>query len=723
MPTNPVIDLRGESDSIARNLQVISMGLRQWLMSDEDKALEFAKTNPDLAEKLARAYRRPNPQGGPSIDPQIAKQYGGPKMIEHLAKLFPVTDFEVQEQRAQKAQDFAQAQTQGPQLSAFQELATPIRATVGAAASAAAGGTAPIPQLSPTEQQFGQLATAPGVTKEMAMAAAPKALEEKRRQETIATYQKSFEDTRSLITPEQALAFQAGLNILKSGGDIQVASQLFPTKIIELQKLNKQVQTEKDLIKSNRDATAWLVKYGSAPESALELEEGLPGAIQAMEDEFNRIQDDARKKQTALVGATQIKDQLVGAAMEVIQDPANAAIAANTVDLARSAKAISDIMMQDPAIAALPTGMVRVAVNEALKTIRGIERPGSETEVKLRLATASAYKAIKDLDIQEDKAKIEGRDSPGIGIYGAMSIFEPGTGGVLGSVGALAISGGKAGLAFSPLAGVGGFIGGAVLGAAAPSIIRRIGKEAMSPEEQELMLSARHVASVVYRAESGAAVKDSEIRNTIERYIPLSTDGAAVRATKREYRAILQKTLQNVSGLPDQTAIDLVEANVGLQADAAIREAQAQDANSAATQKAGELVSTLGTSGAIKALNQERAFMMKSGSRPNEQYFETVRIVKTVEKIDKQIEQLSKVPDAQPLVQELQAKRNQLAPPPVPEKKPVGAMTPDQYLAGLRNELARLNSILATVDTDEERDKVQSSIQAISTALEQFQAK
>jgi carboxylesterase type B len=74
----------------------------------------------------------------------------------------------------------------------------------------------------------------------------------------------------------------------------------------------------------------------------------------------------------------------------------------------------------------------------------------------------------------------------------------------------------------------------------------------MSTDQQRLWTAAQSVAAAVYRPESGAAVTTDEVRQVLERYFPLSTDDMENKKLKRALRDELDKTLANISGLPQQ---------------------------------------------------------------------------------------------------------------------------------------------------------------------------
>lgn len=75
----------------------------------------------------------------------------------------------------------------------------------------------------------------------------------------------------------------------------------------------------------------------------------------------------------------------------------------------------------------------------------------------------------------------------------------------------------------------------------------RWSKPALTPAEQRFLVGARTYAAGVYRKESGAAVKDDEIRETFARYIPGFFDDPTTRTLKADQRKQYEETMQQLA--------------------------------------------------------------------------------------------------------------------------------------------------------------------------------
>jgi len=72
-------------------------------------------------------------------------------------------------------------------------------------------------------------------------------------------------------------------------------------------------------------------------------------------------------------------------------------------------------------------------------------------------------------------------------------------------------------------------------------------KPALTPEEQQYMQGARSFAAGVLRKESGAAIKEDELRDVMARYIDMPFDAPATRELKRKARERYQGSLERLA--------------------------------------------------------------------------------------------------------------------------------------------------------------------------------
>lgn len=68
-------------------------------------------------------------------------------------------------------------------------------------------------------------------------------------------------------------------------------------------------------------------------------------------------------------------------------------------------------------------------------------------------------------------------------------------------------------------------------------------KPALTPEEQQFMQGARNFAAGVLRKETGAAIKDDELRDVMARFIDMPLDAPATREQKRKSRAEYERRM------------------------------------------------------------------------------------------------------------------------------------------------------------------------------------
>ncbi len=86
----------------------------------------------------------------------------------------------------------------------------------------------------------------------------------------------------------------------------------------------------------------------------------------------------------------------------------------------------------------------------------------------------------------------------------------------------------------------------------------------LNDDEQKLIRAARDFTAGVLRKESGAAIKNDEILNTFQRYIPLSGEGDAVANAKKAARANYMRTMER-SALPALNYYRVMEGAVPME--------------------------------------------------------------------------------------------------------------------------------------------------------------
>lgn len=72
-------------------------------------------------------------------------------------------------------------------------------------------------------------------------------------------------------------------------------------------------------------------------------------------------------------------------------------------------------------------------------------------------------------------------------------------------------------------------------------------KPALTPEEQQFVVGARDFAAGVLRKESGAAIKDEELRDVMARYIDMPLDAPATRELKRKNRTRYEQSMHKLA--------------------------------------------------------------------------------------------------------------------------------------------------------------------------------
>lgn len=201
-----------------------------------------------------------------------------------------------------------------------------------------------------------------------------------------------------------------------------------------------------------------------------------------------------------------------------------------------------------PTYKGIADGVVAKAAIDASDNAKKAGAPQNETQAKARLTYGPGRAALATVNALDSKGNA-------LGVKAFLAgVDEKQTGIAAGALGS------GMGTMMAPGVGtaVGGLVGGGIGIALAP-ILRTTGRKLMSPDEQRLFTAAENVAAMVYRGESGGSVTPAEMRQAIERYIPLSTDSPGNKKLKRQLRAELDKTVADISGLPQQLAQPILD--------------------------------------------------------------------------------------------------------------------------------------------------------------------
>lgn len=379
-----------------------------------------------------------------------------------------------------------------------------------------------------------------------------------------------------------------------------------------------------------------------------------------------------------------------------------------------------DIVSQNPAVQATgaPREQVFAGVSEAIA-------PRTEIQSRVRQIAPGAYQGVATIDRLENQANAAGTKAPGLGVLERLVQTDRGAtgaagglfGGVLGAAamgartGAL-IGGATTGPGGLLLGAVGGALTGGLIGAIGAPVVRGIARTFQDEESQLLWHAAQNIAAAVYRRESGAAVKDSEIRTVIERYLPLSTDGPAVREEKRILRQLLVQELELTSGLPNQFLgpPGVPAPNIQAQLEQAEQRVEAARQRDAANTVAPELQSLLlrtnnNAQNALSSLRQEAASRARTGRTPNPRFNEVSSNLERIAKLDSAVVALRKTGqvEGEIVANELLAERDILTGGPVSDVRGrigLKPLTPDQIADRVRTELVDIDSKLPSIRGD-----------------------
>lgn len=298
----------------------------------------------------------------------------------------------------------------------------------------------------------------------------------------------------------------------------------------EINKDQREIRAAKSEADADRLGTAGLVKYGLLPQGT----DVVKGASKMFYDYVADVRKDARARQAA--AKQEAIKGVEGAAMELAQlnpdwKPAQ----------------IKAALKATPTYAGIEDGVLAKAALEAPKNVRALTAPRNETEARARVVYGPARAALATVNAMDEKG-----ESLGVAARLAqMQARETGIGGA--GIGAAIGSP-------TPVTAVAGALIGGGVGIALAPVLRGAGRMSMSPDQQRLWTAGQALANAVLRPETGAQATPGEIQSAIERYLPLNTDSDAARKLKRTLRAELDKTLADVSGLPNELTQPVLDA-------------------------------------------------------------------------------------------------------------------------------------------------------------------
>jgi hypothetical protein len=367
--------------------------------------------------------------------------------------------------------------------------------------------------------------------------AGPMAQNAQRKRDQQAALAEAERLTRGLLTPEQRDQMSVARLLAEAGAPDEIVQSMLPKAQIDLAQAQEEIRGMRDHRAAARLATDKLVSLGLvAPPSGV-TEYVVDNAPTLLANYVADVRRDARAaaRERASADQTAAKGALEGTALE---------IAAMNPDWTPAQ--IKGALRATPAYRGFADGVLAKAALEAPKNARSLTAPKNETEARIRVVYGPARAALATVNAMDAKGQSLGT----LARLAQIDELQVGAGGAAAG-GALGALGGPIG------AGVGALAGGSA-GALLAGPIRAAGRGAMSADQQRLWTAAQSLAAAIYRPETGAQAKDSEIRQTIERYIPLNTDKRPTRELKRVLRRELDATLSNLSGLPSQLSSPII---------------------------------------------------------------------------------------------------------------------------------------------------------------------
>jgi hypothetical protein len=342
-------------------------------------------------------------------------------------------------------------------------------------------------------------------------------------------FDKAASMTSGLLTPDQQQGMQIARLLHDAGAPKEMWEPMMPQGQIALAEGLEKVRGMKNARLADQAATGELVRLGLVPRRVGINEFVVEGAAKMLVDYVSGVRKDARQANIA-AQADKRKAEVEGLEGTALE------LAVNNPDWtpAQRKAALRTVYPN------MADGVLAKAALEAPKKASGLDAPANETQAKARMVFGPGRSALAVVNAMDLKGE-------GLGKRAWMAaVDEKNTGMVGAGIGA-------AGGAFGgPLAAVAGGVAGGAAGLVAAPIMRGMGRSGMSADQQRLFTSTLNLAASIYRPETGAQASATEVRQTIERYIPLSTDKPANRELKRVMRAELNQTLAGLSGLPSQ---------------------------------------------------------------------------------------------------------------------------------------------------------------------------
>lgn len=338
--------------------------------------------------------------------------------------------------------------------------------------------------------------------------------------------------TTGLLGPDQAGQMKLARMLFEGGAPSEIWQSALPRAQMDLAKGVEEVRSAGSRRDADRLATKELVRLGLQPVPPQGMSEFIvDGAAKMLIDYVAGVRRDARQATIARAAAQREEDVkgLEGTALE---------IAASNPDW--SPKQIKAALKATPSYASLGDGEISKAAFEAPKKAQQLTAPASDAVAKARVVYGPGRAAMAVVNAMDAKGEA-------LGIAARAAQVTSGEAAKIGMG-----SGAGIGMLGGPLTSIAAGAAGGAAGMIAAPVIRGLGRASMSADQQRLWTAAQTLAASVYRPESGGAVTPDEIRTTLDRYIPLTTDSPGTRKLKRTLRNELDKTLANISQLPPQ---------------------------------------------------------------------------------------------------------------------------------------------------------------------------
>lgn len=611
MPTNPVIDIRGESAQIAKNLQALGMALKMAFMTPEQQAL----TDPEYMNALAN-FERVN------LDRQKEAN---------------------QQAKEQRDFDYKKAGDQGAQIVASEKLKKPLREQVGKIAQAATGGgeglgapglTEPLEPLPESTATFRDIIYNPDISKDAALAAASVLLKDQEKETKIKELTKGFSAIDDLLTPDMAVGIPTAIKLIADGAPEAVYSQFLPTRVMEMQKTMEEMKTKKTAKEMDIAAVPWLQKYGYLPAGS--YPDGYPNAAKMMYDAQENMKE--RAHDIRLKASDDLPSLLEGDALAIAARPEMAFVGPEKIATELKRKYAGNPNIKE--------GMIFGVATAAAKTMNGLNSSNSVDQSRSRLmykmGVGPAVKIINELNAK--------------GVYWTPNmdrILQQYKGSIwagLGTSGAGLIASVRGG----PTAGLGTRI------SADDRIsddFRNYYRKKLSPSETQLMNNVLTIMEAEMRELSGKRFETGELGREIQRRFIRDTE-ATNEGTKKQKTFYLEEiaaALRHKAGLPKETPEEMANwPTAEIEAGELVKQQVILDSVQSLMNQAGDDAKK-----ALDLLRQATSAAVKNGMRPVPER-EVVRDkLEQVLLIDQQIQFLShsSSPEAKNAVKTLEEQR------------------------------------------------------------------